>query len=44
MIDNKSKSPLKSTKLFIIEGKTDLLLIGMFFMVVALFILLYSFK
>jgi hypothetical protein len=44
MFENKSKSSSKSTSLLILEGKTDLLLIGLFFLVLALFLLLYSWR
>lgn len=44
MLEDRSKMPTKTTNLFILEGKTDFLLIGLFFLVLALFLLLYSWK
>lgn len=43
MLEDRSKIPPKTT-LFILEGKTDILLIGLFFLVLALFLLMYSWK
>lgn len=39
MLEDRSKLPPKTTSLFILEGKTDYLLIGIFFVVLALFLL-----
>jgi len=44
MMEGKQKNLLKSTALFILEGKTDLLLIGLFCLILALFIFLYAWK
>lgn len=45
MVEDRSKLPPKATTLFILEGKTDLLLIGVFFVVLAIFLLsLFTWK
>lgn len=42
MIENRSKMPPKNPSLLILEGKTDFLLIGIFLVVLSLFLLLYT--